>query len=114
MPDPSVIEALTNVIAERKARASAEGSYVAQLMQAGVKKIRVKVVEEAAEVFEAALETGEEGRVHLVKETADLVFHALVLLGCLEISWSDVEAELARRFGISGLEEKAARGGDAC
>ncbi len=110
MPDPSVIDALTAVIAERKARASAEGSYVAQLMQGGTRKIRVKIVEEAAEVFEAAVETGEDGRVHVVKEVADLLFHTLVLLGCLDIPWADVEAELARRFGMSGLGEKAARG----
>ena len=50
------------------------------------------------------------GQEHLVKEVADLVFHAMVLLGYRDLEWHQVEDELARRFGISGIEEKASRG----
>ena len=69
-----------------------------------------KIVEEAIEVVEAGDEPGEAGGEHLVKEVADLVFHTAVLLGYRELSWGAVEAELARRFGISGITEKEARG----
>jgi phosphoribosyl-ATP pyrophosphohydrolase len=109
MPRSSIIGDVAAVITERKTNPPAEGSYVHQLFQAGPRKIRVKVVEEAAEVFEAAGESGEDGRIHLVKEVADLVFHSLVLLESLDASWEAVEAELGRRFGVSGLAEKAAR-----
>jgi phosphoribosyl-ATP pyrophosphohydrolase len=70
-----------------------------------------KIVEEADEVVEAAHEEGEAGRAHLIRESADLVFHLLVLLGVREVAWSDVESELTRRFGISGIDEKESRGG---
>lgn len=86
-----------------------EKSYTTSLFAAGVSKIGEKIVEEAAEVIEAASETGDAGRKHLVHESADLIFHLFVLLGHREIPLSEVEAELARRFGISGLDEKAAR-----
>ncbi len=79
------------------------------LLQAGTAKIGGKILEEAGEVVEAADEPGDAGREHLVKEVADLVFHTLVLLGSHDIPWSDIEAELSRRFGISGIAEKAAR-----
>jgi phosphoribosyl-ATP pyrophosphohydrolase len=105
----SILESLETVIADRKANPPAERSYVVSLLQGGVSKIRAKVVEEAAEVFEAADEPGEAGREHLIKEVADLVFHTLVLLGHREVAWSDVEAELARRFGVSGVVEKESR-----
>ena len=91
MPQPSIMGDLAAVIADRRAHPPAEGSYVVQLLQAGARKIRVKVVEEAAEVFEAAVETGPEGRFHLVKEVADLIFHSLVLLENRDIAWSEVE-----------------------
>ena len=110
MAETSILEAVAAVIADRKANPPAERSYVASLLQGGVKKVRVKVVEEAAEVFEAAVEEGDAGREHLVKEVADLVFHLLVLLGQRDVPWADVEAELARRFGTSGMAEKASRG----
>lgn len=112
MSQPSIIGDLAGVIADRKANPSAEGSYVAQLLQSGTRNIRVKVVEEAAEVFESAIEPGSEGQLHLVKEVADLVFHLLVLLESQRVAWGDVELELARRFGISGVVEKASRTGN--
>jgi phosphoribosyl-ATP pyrophosphohydrolase len=109
MAEDSILAAITAVIAERKANPPAERSYVVSLLQGGVAKIGAKIVEEAAEVVEAADEPGAPGREHLVKEVADLVFHTLVLLGHCEASWSDVEAELGRRFGISGIVEKESR-----
>ncbi len=108
---PSILSALEAVIAERKARVSEEGgrSYVVSLLRGGVPKIGAKITEEAAEVVEAASEPGPEGNEHLVREVADLVFHTLVLMGHCEVGWSEVERELARRFGIGGIEEKESR-----
>jgi phosphoribosyl-ATP pyrophosphohydrolase len=85
-------------------------SYTARLFEGGVKKIRTKIVEEAAELFEAAAEPAAEGRTHVVYEAADLVYHLLVLLAHHGIPLTDLEQELARRFGTSGLDEKASRG----
>jgi phosphoribosyl-ATP pyrophosphohydrolase len=109
MSDRSILNALMEVIAERKANPPAERSYVADLLRGGVDKIGAKIVEEAAEVVEAGGEPGEAGREHLVREVADLVFHTAVLLGYRDVSWTAVENELARRFGISGIAEKEAR-----
>jgi phosphoribosyl-ATP pyrophosphohydrolase len=110
MHGSSIVPRLMEVIAERKGRPLGDRSYVASLMQAGAPKIVGKIAEEACEVVEAAREPGESGRAHLVGEAADLVFHALVLLGRFDVAWSDVEAELARRFGTSGIDEKQSRG----
>ncbi len=109
MPDPPILEAILAVIADRKANPPAGRSYVADLLRGGVAKIGAKIVEEAAEVVEAGDEPGDAGRDHLVKEAADLVFHTAVLLGYRDVAWSEVEAELARRFGISGITEKESR-----
>lgn len=107
---PSIMNALSDLIAERKARPPEERSYVVSLLKGGVPKISAKITEEAGEVVEAADEAGEEGKEHLVKEVADLVFHALVMLGYRDVHWSEVENELGRRFGISGIVEKESRG----
>ncbi len=109
MTKTSILTELMSVIAARKASAGAEKSYVASLMKGGLPKITAKISEEAAEVVEAAAETGAAGDEHLVKEVADLVFHAMVLLGSRDLHWNQVESELGRRFGVSGLDEKAAR-----
>lgn len=109
MQDSTIMKALMDVIAARKATAPAS-SYVAGLMQGGVAGIGAKIIEEAAETVEAGDEPGSAGREHLIKEAADLVFHMAVLLGYRDIPWSAVEAELARRFGISGITEKESRG----
>lgn len=109
MPGTSIVNALMDVIAERKAHPPAERSYVVSLLQGGVPKIGGKIVEEAAEVVEAAAEAGDAGRDHLVHEVADLLFHTLVLLGLQDVPWSAVESELARRFGVSGITEKESR-----
>ena len=68
-------------------------------------------MEEAAEVVEAAEGSDAEQRAHLVYESADLLYHLCVLLGYRDIEWAEVEAELGRRFGISGLDEKESRNG---
>ena len=105
----SVLDALSETIAARKAGPETERSYVASLLRGGTAKIGAKITEEAAEVVEAADEPGDAGREHLVREVADLVFHALVMLGSRDLAWSAVDAELRRRFGISGIDEKASR-----
>ena len=109
MADASILPELMSVIAARKANTSGEKSYVKSLLAGGVAKIGGKIVEEAAEVVAAAHEPGAEGQAHLIHEVADLVFHTLVLLGHQEIPWTAVEAELARRFGVSGITEKESR-----
>jgi phosphoribosyl-ATP pyrophosphohydrolase len=109
MTKSSIMSDLMAVIADRKANPQAEKSYVASLMAGGVTRIGAKIIEEAEEVVEAGDEPSDVGREHLVKEVADLVFHAMVLLGYRDLHWDEVEAELGRRFGISGIAEKAAR-----
>ena len=78
-------------------------------MPAESRRSAAKIEEEAAEVVEAAGEPGDAGRDHTVREAADVLYHLLVLLAFRDIPLAAVEAELARRFGISGLDEKAAR-----
>lgn len=105
---PTVLERLLAVIRDRQVHPS-ERSYTTTLLAGGVEKIGAKIVEEAAEVVEAAAEKGTAGPQHLIHEAADLVYHLLVLLRWADVEWQQVEAELARRFGVSGLDEKAAR-----
>lgn len=111
MAESSIMTALIGVISDRKSNPPTEPSYVVSLLRGGVSKIGSKIVEEAGEVVEAGGEPGEAGRDHLVKEVADLVFHTAVLLVHRDLAWADVETELARRFGISGIAEKASRTG---
>lgn len=106
-PD-SVLEQLMQVIRDRQANPS-DISYTAKLLAGGVAKIGSKITEEAAEVVEAAGEPGDEGRQHLIYEAADLTYHLFVLLAHRDVRLEEVEAELARRFNMSGLEEKASR-----
>jgi phosphoribosyl-ATP pyrophosphohydrolase len=96
------------VIAERASHPN-DKSYTCQLLVGGVDAIGVKIIEEAAEVVEAAHESGPEGRAHFVHEAADAIYHLLVLLQHKQVTLADVEAELAQRFGVSGLDEKASR-----
>jgi phosphoribosyl-ATP pyrophosphohydrolase len=106
-----MIAQLQEVIRQRQAHPHAPArSYTATLLAGGVAKIGGKILEEAGEVVAAADEPGAAGREHLVREVADLVYHLLVLLRWADLEWQDVEAELARRAGVSGLDEKAARG----
>ncbi len=104
----SIFARLMAVIEDRKANPS-EKSYTTRLLDGGVVKIGAKIAEEAAEVVEAAGEPGPGGRDHTISEAADLLYHLFVLLASRDIPLAHVEDELARRFGISGLDEKAAR-----
>ncbi len=104
----NVLRQLMAVIEDRKANPPAK-SYTTKLFEGGVPKIGGKILEEAREVVEAAAEPGAEGRAHVIYEAADVTYHLMVLLGHLGIHWSEVETELGRRFGISGIDEKAAR-----
>jgi phosphoribosyl-ATP pyrophosphohydrolase len=106
----SMVERVMGVIEDRRDRPPDGRSYVVSLLRGGVPKIGEKVVEEAAEVVEAAAEEGDAGRAHLVHEVADLLFHTLVLMGHRGIAWAEIESELGRRFGVSGIDEKESRG----
>lgn len=102
---------LMDVIKQRR-ETLPEGSYTTQLLQGGVPEIGRKILEEAGEVVEAAGEpAGAEQRRHVISETSDLLYHLFVLLGHQRIELAEVADELARRFGMSGLEEKASRPG---
>lgn len=104
-----ILNQLYQVLEERRG-ADPGTSYVASLYHKGLNKILEKVGEEAVETILAArdLEVGGE-RSKLVYETADLWFHSLVMLAKLEVPPGEVLAELERRFGLSGLEEKYSR-----
>lgn len=99
-----ILARLEATIRERR-RADPASSYVARLTAAGRPKIAQKVGEEAVETVIAALAEPEK----LTAEAADLLFHLLVLLADADLSLADVTAELARREGLSGLDEKASR-----
>ncbi len=101
-----ILDALCQVIQDRKTNPS-DNSYTASLMQKGLDKILKKIGEEATEVVIAA-KGGK--REEIVYESADLIYHLLVLLGYSNIPADEVYAELRRRFGISGIEEKKSRG----
>ncbi len=103
-----IFQSLMAVILDRKANPP-ERSYTTTLFRGGIDKIGAKLTEECGEVIEAARETGDAGRAHLVHEAADVLYHLFVLLGHCDIPLSAVEAELGKRFGISGLDEKASR-----
>jgi phosphoribosyl-ATP pyrophosphohydrolase len=100
-----VLSRLSAVIEERSS-AGPDESYVARLFDDGLDKILKKIGEEATETVIAA-KGGD--RREVIYETADLWFHSVVLLKFLDIEPADVLAELERRFGRSGLDEKAAR-----
>ncbi|MBY6129654.1 phosphoribosyl-ATP diphosphatase [Qipengyuania aquimaris] len=96
---------LEKTIAQRMF-ASPDKSYVAKLKSKGLPQIAQKVGEEAVETVIAAMG---DSREELVAESADLLMHLLVLLQVKDIPLADVMAELDRREGTSGLEEKASR-----
>lgn len=100
-----ILDAVYRVILERKANPT-EKSYVASLFAKGLDKILAKIGEEATETAVA----GKGGNPdEVVYETADLFFHALVLLGYYDIPPERIYDELRRRFGMSGIEEKDSR-----
>ena len=110
-PHGNAVERVFGVILDRKAGRGAtnkEGrSYVRSLLDKGVEKIASKVTEEAGELIEAMRN---ETPDRVVSEAADLVFHAMVGLAARDMTWADVTGEFARRFGLSGIDEKDSRG----
>ena len=96
---------LAELLEQRKS-ADPQTSYVAKLYAKGMDSILKKVGEEAAETIIAAKNGDNE---HLIYETADLWFHTLVMLAQAGLKPQDVLDELARREGLSGIAEKAAR-----
>jgi phosphoribosyl-ATP pyrophosphohydrolase len=101
-----VLSELYAILQQRKS-AAPDSSYVASLYHAGTDKILKKLGEEATETVIAG-KGGDKSQI--LYETADLWFHSMVLLAHNDIDPQDVLAELERRFGLSGLEEKAGRG----
>lgn len=101
----NTLQQLAAVLEERK-NADPKSSYVAKLYAQGLDGILKKIGEEATETVMAAKD-GDNDKI--VYETADLWFHCMVLLSNQGLSPDDVLNELARRFGLSGIEEKASR-----
>ena len=103
--DTNILDAVYQVVRKRKNNPSEE-SYVASLYAKGLDKILGKIGEEATEVAVA----GKGGKLdEVVSEVADLWFHTLVLLSYYDLPPDKIYAELERRFGTSGLQEKAGR-----
>jgi phosphoribosyl-ATP pyrophosphohydrolase len=101
-----ILSQLTEVLEQRKG-ADPDSSYVSALYQKGLDAILKKIGEEATETVMAAKDGDSE---KIVYEVADLWFHTMILLAREGLSADDVLAELDRRFGLSGLEEKSQRG----
>lgn len=117
-PSYSVIDELYHVIEDRKLNADPQTSYVASLFKKGENQILKKVGEEATELVMAAKELSfakqikqdeQKAKNDLIYEAADLCFHTLVTLSVHNIHPDAVKNELARRFGMSGIEEKRSR-----
>lgn len=100
-----IINILERTIAERRSAPPSE-SYVAKLSSKGRSEIAKKLGEEAVELVIASIAGSKEDAI---AESADLLFHQLMLLADMNISFADVCAELERREGLSGLVEKANR-----
>lgn len=101
-----ILDRLEAMIADRRKDGSAKSSYVAKQLEKGRLKLAEKLGEEAVETVIAAVAQDDEA---LIGEAADLLFHLLLLLGERGIRLDQIRAELERREGRSGLEEKAAR-----
>jgi len=107
MIDESILRRLGETLAARKNGGDPSASYVASLFAKGENAILKKIAEEAAETVLAA-KGGD--KLHVVRETADLWFHTLVMLAWHGLKPEDVLAELRRREGISGIDEQKSRG----
>jgi len=107
MIDAAILTRLAQTLEERKG-ADPASSYAAGLYAKGLDAILKKVGEEAVETILAAKDGD---KLHIVRETADLWFHCLVMLAQVGLGPDDVLAELKRREGISGVDEKASRPG---
>jgi len=101
----SALERLAATIAARKS-ASADDSWTAKLLSKGPEKCAEKFGEEAIEAIIAAVKND---KAELTAEAADVLYHLLVMLAARDVKLADVLAELERREGTSGIEEKAAR-----
>lgn len=109
MNKTEILTQLTEILQQRK-NAAADSSYVASLYAKGLDAILKKIGEEATETVMAAKDVANGGeKDKLIYEVADLWFHTMILLTDQELTADDVLAELARRFGVSGHDEKAAR-----
>lgn len=102
----TAIERLAATIESRRS-ADPDSSWTAKLLAKGPEKCAEKFGEES---IEAIIEAVKGDRARLTSEAADVVFHLLVMLASRDVSLADVQAELERREGTSGLSEKAARG----
>ena len=103
----SALDRLAATIEARKA-ADPDSSWTAKLLAKGPEKCAEKFGEEA---IEAVIEAVRGDRARLTAEAADVIFHQLVMLAARDVTLADLEAELTRREGQSGLAEKAARQG---
>jgi phosphoribosyl-ATP pyrophosphohydrolase len=101
----SALERLAEVIASRRG-ADPDGSWTARLLARGPDKCAEKFGEEAVEAIIAAVRGD---RTALIGEAADVVYHLLVMLAARDVTLADVLAELERREGMSGIDEKASR-----
>ena len=101
----SALQRLSDTVAARRS-ADPDDSWTARLLAAGPEKCAEKFGEEA---IEAVIEAVKGDRDRLIGEAADVLYHLLVMLAARDLSLADVEAELSRREGVSGIAEKAAR-----
>jgi phosphoribosyl-ATP pyrophosphohydrolase/phosphoribosyl-AMP cyclohydrolase len=108
-PAGGILGALERVIVSRQTDGSAR-SYTRSLLEAGWTRVLAKLREESQELA-SALPAGD--RAHTAHEAADLLVHVLVALRAADVSLGDVLAELTRRFGVSGIDEKERRGHQA-
>ncbi|KAA1189755.1 phosphoribosyl-ATP diphosphatase [Pseudohalioglobus sediminis] len=105
-----ILQSLQVILEQRKREGEPDSSYVASLHHQGLNKILEKVGEEATEAILAAKDLDNGGnREDLVGEVADLWFHSMVMLSHLDVGLDEIGDCLADRFGLSGLDEKAAR-----
>ena len=98
-----------SAILEKRKNSSADSSYTKSLFDKGLIEILSKISEESNELIEAAESKEENKEKKLIHETADLWFHTMVLLSYEGIDTEEVLNELEKRFGTSGLDEKASR-----
>ena len=101
----NILDRLADLLEQRKV-ADPSSSYVAKLYAKGMDSILKKVGEEATEVVIAAKDGNKQ---EIIYETADLWFHTLVMLAKADLKPQDILDELARREGLSGIDEKSAR-----
>jgi phosphoribosyl-ATP pyrophosphohydrolase len=101
----SILHDLFDTIEARKAEGGAK-SWTAKLLAKGPEKCAEKFGEEA---IEAIIEAVKGDKIALTAEAADVLYHLLVMLAARDVSLEDVEAELAKRSGVSGITEKASR-----